>query len=261
MAARRLHDNRLTRVRQICFRENRQIEPQGSLAEEAVLTAAPARERRLCCSSAPLGGGSRSGQFDAPFSFAPESGRRVRYLFFIPFPEVVRMIVGNTQSARTKSNSHKATMRFVTTDGATVTELDAARVIGALYGNGKLDLVDGEVPLLTVVHDDDWEVGSCWFMRLIVREGKFTLESLRDATLANIQHWAGGSQPDVPPPDAGWPPDWRQQIGEIMGVSEFSFNEMGTGGPLAVALWNGLEVDDVAQLFYRTHLQRARADD
>jgi hypothetical protein len=167
------------------------------------------------------------------------------------------MAIGRTRAARTKSNSHKARTRFVTTDGVTVTELEAEDVLG----NGKLDHQDGEVLLFTVVHDEKWEVGSCWFMRLIVREGRITRESLCDAGMAHIQHWGGGSQPDVPAPDAGWPRDWRQQIGEIMDVDEFSFNEMGTGGPLLIAFFNGLEVDDVAELLYRTHLRRARADD
>jgi hypothetical protein len=168
------------------------------------------------------------------------------------------MAIGNTHPARTKSNSHKVRTRFVTTDGTIVTELEAENVIGALYRNGTLDRADGEVPLLTVVHNDDWELAQCWFTRLILREGGFTRESLRDDAMAHIQHWL---QPDMPPPDAGWPLDWRQQIGEIMDVDDFSFNVMGTGGPLAIAFFNGLELDDVSDLLYRTYLRRARADD
>jgi hypothetical protein len=43
--------------------------------------------------------------------------------------------------------------------------------------------------------------------------------------------------------------------------SEFVFNELGIGGPLAIAFWHGLEPNDVAQLLHRTYLRRATEDE
>lgn len=169
---------------------------------------------------------------------------------------------GRIRPARSKSNSSRVATRYFTTDGKTVKELDAESVVSAWYRRGQLSIADSELSLLTVVHDNKREIASCYFMQLRLQDGKFTLGSQRDAALAQIaevcHHWGSGSEQDARRQIEGWPRDWKLQVGEILGMDGFVLNVFGVGGPLAIAFWNGINVDDVSKVIFQTHERRGR---
>src|SRR5262249_34970099 len=147
---------------------------------------------------------------------------------------------------------HVTTRHYFALEGETIRSVDQKQMERAWRGEEPWP-DDGDVRILTVLHDQPDNIVGCFFALVSVASGKFGRQSIGEAYDAAIEQGKlpngrkDGMLPAYARQVAGWPVDWRLQVATTLGIDATLVRDMGVGGPLLGSVMQQVSITESAR--------------